>query len=127
MLQSPRHTRQRLSSSLLGQEERKGMDVMRWTREQGWLATVAAGLSWLRNWFKSASEETRKSSAEGHKSLSRKQTGDRGPLSSVPAAPADRGERPQSVLLCEGGRDREGWQAFHAENPGTLRLISGQT
>lgn len=95
------------------------MDVMRWTREQGWLATVAAGLSWLRNRFKRASEETRKSSAEGHKSLSREQTGNRGPLSSVLAAPpADRGEHPQSVLLCEGGCDREGWQAFHAENPG---------
>lgn len=86
------------------------MDGMRWTREQGWLAAVAAGVSWLRNQFKSALEETRKASAEDHKSQSRKQTGDGGLLSPVLAAPpADGGERPRSVLLCEGESDGEGW------------------
>lgn len=53
---------------------------MRWTREQDWLATVAARVSWLRNRFKSASEETTEASAKGHEPPSMKKTRDHFPL-----------------------------------------------
>lgn len=58
-------------AALVGQDRRKVVDGTRRTRQQGWPATVAARVSWLRKRFESASEVA---SAEVRDSVSVKKT-----------------------------------------------------